>query len=115
MSSPPGTMVNMLMDRIVQKIQEPTNREKIQKQVVDPLFKYILNYMFPYIAFICIIFLMILLMSITSVALLVLKLYTPVSMASMAAPMASPMASPMAMASPIPIAALAESLINTTP
>ena len=112
MSSPPGTMVNMLMDRIVQKIQEPTNREKIQKQVVDPLFKYILNYMFPYIAFICIIFLMILLMSITSVALLVLKLYTPVSMASMAAPMAS-MASPMA--APIPIAALAESLINTTP
>jgi hypothetical protein len=44
MSSPPGTMINMLMDRIVQKIQEPTNREKIQKQMVDPLFKYILKF-----------------------------------------------------------------------
>ena len=114
MSSPPGTMVNMLMDRIVQKIQEPTNREKIQKQVVDPLFKYILNYMFPYIAFICIIFLMILLMSITSVVLLVLKLYTPMAMpiSSMATPIV-PIATPMPIATPI--AALAESLINTTP
>jgi hypothetical protein len=98
-------MVNMLMDRIVQKIQEPTNREKIQKQVVDPLFKYILNYMFPYIALICITFLIIVLMSTTSVILLVLKLYTPM-------PHAMTMAS---MATPEPIAALAESLINTTP
>jgi hypothetical protein len=133
MSSPPGTMINMLMDRIVQKIQEPTNREKIQKQMVDPLFKYILNYMFPYIALICITFLIIVLMSTTSVILLVLKLYTP--MASMATPIATPIATSIAtpiatpiatsIATPIatpmatslsePIAALAESLINTTP
>ena len=111
MSSPPGTMINMLMDRIVQKIQEPTNREKIQKQMVDPLFKYILNYMFPYIALICITFLIIVLMSTTSVILLVLKLYTP--MPSIATPIATPMPS---IATPLsePIAALAESLINTT-
>jgi len=109
MSSPPGTMINMLMDRIVQKIQEPTNREKIQKQMVDPLFKYILNYMFPYIALICITFLIIVLMSTTSVILLVLKLYTP--MASIATPIATPIATSLSE----PIAALAESLINTTP
>ena len=115
MSSPPGTMINMLMDRIVQKIQEPTNREKIQKQMVDPLFKYILNYMFPYIALICITFLIIVLMSTTSVILLVLKLYSPLpSIATPLPSIATPLPS-IATSLAEPMSALAESLINTTP
>jgi hypothetical protein len=116
MPSPPGTMVNMILNRIVQSFEEPKNRERIQSQFIDPLLNYILNRMFPYIILISIIFSVILLMSLVSVALLVLQL-----------PMVSSVSSSMAMASPMPmpiipneqasvaISALAESVINTTP
>lgn len=119
MPAPPGTMVYTILDRIIQAFQEPVNRERIQNQCIDPLLKYILNRMFPYIILICIIFSIILLMSFTSVALLMLQLYANAK--PMAAPVASLMASPMpvaslvAMASPVPVSALADSLLNHSP
>ena len=130
MPAPPGTMVNMILDRIIKVFQEPNNRERIQSQCIDPLIKYILNRMFPYIILVCIIFCIILLLSFISVGLLILQLHpgTSVATVAMATPMAMAMAAPMpmAMAAPVPIAmatpkpmpvlnALTESLINTTP
>ena len=128
MSSPPGTMVNKILDRIIQAFQEQGNRERIQNHCINPLLKHILNYMFPYIILTCIIFSIILLLSLMSVVLLVLHLRSPMAMGiaspmAMASPMASPapmamaMAAPvpMAMAAPVPVSALTESLINTTP
>jgi len=122
MPAPPGTMVNVILERIIQAFQEPRNQEKIQTQCIDPLLKYLLNRMFPYIILICIIFSIILLMSFTSVGLLMIQLYAgskadimamPMPMASpMPMPMAAPMATSVPMATPIPIAALAESAIN---
>ena len=123
MPSPPGTMVNMILNRIVQSFEEPKNRERIQSQFIDPLLNYILNRMFPYIILICIIFSVILLMSLISVALLVLQL--PMAMgAPITSPMSSSiaMAAPVTMAAPVPMAApitssvtaLAESVINAT-
>ena len=112
MPSPPGTMVNMILNNIIQSFQEPNNRERIQSHFLDPLLKYILNRMFPYIILTCIIFCIILLMSLISVVLLVLHLYSPIiSPVTMASPMASSMVSPMI--SPLP--ALTESIINTIP
>lgn len=110
MSAPPGTMVNMILDRIIKVFQEPNNRERIQNQCIDPLIKYILNRMFPYIILVCIIFCIILLLSFISVGLLILQLHpgTAVSTAVSTAAVAT-----MTMASPMPNA-LAESLINTT-
>ena len=120
MPSPPGTMVNMILNNIIQSFQEPNNRERMQSHFIDPLLKYILNRMFPYIILTCIIFCIILLMSFISVVLLVLHLHSPIVSsapiaASIVASMASPMASPMAMASPMPITALTDSMINTIP
>jgi len=126
-------MVNMIIERIIKVFQEPNNRERIQSQCIDPLIKYILNRMFPYIILICIIFCIILLLSFISVGLLILQLhpgtYGPAttgvatgvatSVATLAPmAMASPMPMDMDMASPMPMpmpSALTESLINTTP
>jgi len=97
-------MVNVILERIIQAFQEPRNQEKIQTQCIDPLLKYLLNRMFPYIILICIIFSIILLMSFTSVGLLMIQLYagSKADIMAMALPMAAPM--PMAMASPMPMA-----------
>jgi hypothetical protein len=113
-------MVYTILDRIIQAFQEPRNRERIQTQCIDPLLKYILNRMFPYIILICIIFSIILLMSFTSVGLLMLQLYAnskPMdSLMAMASPMpmAMPMAAPMASPAPMAVAALADSLLNNS-
>ena len=108
MSAPPGTMVNMILDRIIKVFQEPNNRERIQSQCIDPLIKYILNRMFPYIILVCIIFCIILLLSFISVGLLILQLNpgkaasTAATSAATSAATAVPLAMAMAMASPVP-------------
>jgi len=72
----PGTMVNSVLNRALQFVQDPVNREKIQHQFIDPLLKHILDRMFPYIILTCILFSLILLFSLTSVGLLMFQLYT---------------------------------------
>jgi hypothetical protein len=94
MVASPGTMVYTILDRSLQFFQEPQNRERIQKQCIDPLLKHILERMFPYIVLTCIIFSLILLMSITSVGLLIFQLRSSLH---------------------VPISALAESTINPAP
>lgn len=76
MSPVPGTMVNGVLNRALQFFQDPVNREKIQHQCIDPLLKHILDRMFPYIILTCILFSLILLMSLTSVGLLMFQLHT---------------------------------------
>jgi len=87
--SKPGTMVYSILDRTVQFFQEPKNRERIQQNCLDPMLRYILDRMFPYIILTCILFSLILLMSLTSVGLLMFQLH---------------MSSKQAMAQAIPIA-----------
>jgi hypothetical protein len=72
----PGTMVNGVLNRVLQFFQDPVNREKIQQQCIDPLLRHILDRMFPYIILTCILFSLILLMSLTSVGLLMFQLHT---------------------------------------
>jgi hypothetical protein len=105
MPPPPGTMVNTMLDRIVQLFNDPANRERIQSQCIDPFLKYILNRMFPYIIMTCVIFSCILLFSLISVILLVLHFYTPITPTTTIIP--SEHAS-------VAISALAESVINAT-
>lgn len=92
--SKPGTMVYSILDRTVQFFQEPKNRERIQQNCLDPMLRYILDRMFPYIILTCILFSLILLMSLTSVGLLIFQLHMsskqvinamPVNVASVAA------------------------------
>ena len=73
--SKPGTMVYSILDRTVQFFQEPKNRERIQQNCLDPMLRYILDRMFPYIILTCILFSLILLMSLTSVGLLIFQLH----------------------------------------
>lgn len=73
--SKPGTMVYTILDRTVQFFQEPKNRERIQQNCLDPMLRYILDRMFPYIILTCILFSLILLMSLTSVGLLMFQLH----------------------------------------
>jgi hypothetical protein len=73
--SKPGTMVYTILDRAVQFFQEPKNRERIQQNCLDPMLRYILDRMFPYIILTCILFSLILLMSLTSVGLLMFQLH----------------------------------------
>jgi len=107
MPTAPGTMANMILDRIIKVFQEPTTRERIQSQCIDPLIKYILNCMFPYIILICIIFCIILLLSFISVGLLILQLHPAITPSSIVSTSVAPISTS--------VGALAESLINTTP
>ena len=72
----PGTMVYGILDRVVAFFQEPKNQERIQTKCIDPLMRYILDKMFPYIILFCIVFCLVLLLSITSVAILLFQLRT---------------------------------------
>ena len=71
----PGTMVYNMLDRAVEFFQEPRNRERIQHNCLDPMLRYLLDRMFPYIILTCILFSLILLMSLTSVGLLMFQLH----------------------------------------
>jgi hypothetical protein len=71
----PGTMVYNILDRAVEFFQEPKNRERIQHNCLDPMLRYLLDRMFPYIILTCILFSLILLMSLTSVGLLMFQLH----------------------------------------
>jgi len=71
----PGTMVYNILDRTLEFFQEPRNRERIQHNCLDPMLRYILDRMFPYIILTCILFYLILLISLTSVCLLMYKLH----------------------------------------
>ena len=74
--SVPGTFVNTILDRTLQFFQEPKNRQRIQHECIDPLLRHILDRMFPYIILTCILFSLILLMSLTSVGLLIFQLHS---------------------------------------
>jgi hypothetical protein len=74
MPAPPGTMVHTILDKALQFIQEPKNRERIQQHCIDPLIHHVLDRMFPYIILTCILFSLILLMSLTSVGLLIFQM-----------------------------------------
>ena len=82
MPAPPGTMVHTILDKALQFFQEPKNRERIQKQCIDPLIHHVLDRMFPYIILTCILFSLILLMSLTSVGLLIFQMRQSVLAAS---------------------------------
>ena len=70
----PGTMVHSILNTAIQFFQESKNRERIQTQCIDPILHHILDRLFPYIVLSCILFSLILLMSLTSVGLLVFHL-----------------------------------------
>jgi|UniRef100_A0A6C0DLW7 hypothetical protein len=71
----PGTMVYNILDRAVEFFQEARNRERIQQNCLDPMLRYLLDRMFPYIILTCILFSLILLMSLTTVGLLMFQLH----------------------------------------
>lgn len=67
-------MVYSILDRTLHFFQEPKNRERIQAQCIDPLLRHVLDRLFPYILLTCLLFSLILLMSLASVTLLVLHM-----------------------------------------
>ena len=85
MPSPPGTMVQTILDRTLQFFKEPKNQDRIRKESIDPLLRHILDRLFPYIILTCIIFSLIMIMSLTSIGLLILHLRQPVITATYAA------------------------------
>ena len=94
MPAPPGTMVHTILDKALQFIQEPKNRERIQKHCIDPLIHHVLDRMFPYIILTCILFSLILLMSLTSVGLLLFQMRQSVLAVSNAAVSLPPIIQP---------------------
>jgi len=72
--SVPGTIVYSILDKIIQFFQDSNNREKIQNNFIDPMLRHILDKIFPYIILTCILFSLILMMSITSVGILMFQL-----------------------------------------
>jgi len=85
-------MVYSILDRGIQFFQETKNRERIQTQCLDPLIRYILDKLFPYIILACILFSLILLMSVTSIYLLLshLRSATNIGDALVSAPVILP-------------------------
>lgn len=89
MPPPPGTMIYTILDRTLHFFQESKNRERIQTHCIDPLIRHVLDRLFPYIILTCILFSLILLMSLASVTLLVLHLRSATSVATAATAAAS--------------------------
>jgi len=73
----PGTMVQTILDRILQFFKEPKNQDRIRKECIDPLLRHILDRLFPYIILTCIIFSLIMLISLTSIGLFIFQLRQP--------------------------------------
>jgi hypothetical protein len=69
-------MIYTILDRTLHFFQQPSNRERIQTQCIDPLLRHVLDRLFPYILLTCLLFSLILLMSLASVTLLVLHMRT---------------------------------------
>jgi hypothetical protein len=84
MPPPPGTMIYTILDRTLHFFQEPSNRERIQTQCIDPLLRHVLDRLFPYILLTCLLFSLILLMSLASVTLLVLHMRSMTGIATAA-------------------------------
>jgi hypothetical protein len=84
MSSTPGTMVKTILDRSLQFFKEPNNQERIRKECIDPLLRHILDRLFPYIVLTCILFSLIMFMSLISVGLLIVHLRQPALIVSSA-------------------------------
>ena len=84
MPPPPGTMIYTILDRTLHFFQQPSNRERIQTQCIDPLLRHVLDRLFPYILLTCLLFSLILLMSLASVTLLVLHMRTATAATSVA-------------------------------
>ena len=82
--APPGTMVYTILDRSLQFFQEAKNRERIQTYCIDPLIRHVLDRLFPYIILTCILFSLILLMSLTTVSLLFFQLRSIPAIATVA-------------------------------
>lgn len=78
MPSPPGTMVQTILDRALQFFKNPKNQDRIRKECIDPLLRHILDRLFPYIILTCILFSLIMIMSLTSIGLLIVHLRQPV-------------------------------------
>ena len=69
----PGTMVHSILNTALQFFQETKNRQRIQTHCIDPILTHIFDRAFPYIIMTCIIFSLILLLSIISVVILVFQ------------------------------------------
>jgi len=76
MAPVPGTMIHSILDRTIHFLQDPKNQKRIHNDCIDPLLRHILDRMFPYIILTCIIFSIILLMSMSTVGLLLFQLRT---------------------------------------
>ena len=70
-------MVQTILDRILQFFKEPKNQDRIRKECIDPLLRHILDRLFPYIILTCIIFSLIMLISLTSIGLFIFQLRQP--------------------------------------
>ena len=105
MPPPPGTMIYTILDRTLHFFQEPSNRERIQTQCIDPLLRHVLDRLFPYILLTCLLFSLILLMSLASVTLLVLHMRSATSTATSIATAATSIASAVTLPSinPAPV------------
>ena len=77
-------MIYTILDRTLHFFQQPSNRERIQTQCIDPLLRHVLDRLFPYILLTCLLFSLILLMSLASVTLLVLHMRTATAATSVA-------------------------------
>jgi len=82
-------MIYTILDRTLHFFQQPSNRERIQTQCIDPLLRHVLDRLFPYILLTCLLFSLILLMSLASVTLLVLHMRTATAATSLATSVAT--------------------------
>jgi len=86
----PGTMVHSILNTVLQFFQDTKNRQRIQKECIDPILNHILDRVFPYVILICIIFSLILLMSFISVGILLFQMRIPQSAAMIPAIIPTP-------------------------
>jgi hypothetical protein len=67
-------LTNSLLDKILENINTPENKQKFQTILIDPLISYTYNRIYPYLMFIIIIFILTFVLVITILIILLRKI-----------------------------------------
>ena len=68
-----GNITEQICDNIVSELSKDVNKEKLQKNILDPMLKYFINELYPYIITLIILIILIFLLGVSTVSMLIFK------------------------------------------
>lgn len=65
------TLSSQILDNIVLQINKVENREKVQRHVIDPIIRYVMQRIFPYLVGCAVVLILVILLTATTAFLLI--------------------------------------------